>query len=114
MTAENNPTEVKRKDPPGVLCAKCDHLNPPGSTECDHCHARLFRVCSKCGQSYQDALSRCPHCGTRPGRLSRRKGNIHPAAQSFNMWWVYAVALLFALAVCYKVFQKVGNLNFGQ
>lgn len=113
MTAENNSSAAKRKDPPGVLCAKCDHLNPPGSTECDSCHAELFRVCKVCHKTYQAAYSKCVFCGAKGRRQEPRHSGKRLAPQSISLKWVYAAALLIALALCYKIFQKVGNMNFG-
>ncbi len=113
MTAENNPADAKRKDAAGVLCAKCDHLNPPGSTECEHCHSALFRDCPKCGKTVQRVFSRCNHCGASLARWGKNPGHVHPAARPFNMWWVYAAVLAACLMVCYIIFNKVGNMNLG-
>ena len=114
-TVQNNSPEAppKRKDPPGVLCAKCEHLNPPGSTTCESCQASLFRTCPKCGKPYQQAYSRCIHCGNRDHHASPRRHGRRSLTPPNRLWWAYAAVLLALLALFYKVFQKVGNMNLG-
>jgi hypothetical protein len=115
-TVENNSPETAPQggSAKGVLCAKCEHLNPPGSTSCEFCRAELFRICPKCGQRFQDALSRCSHCGERMHRHGTRRRRKQSDAGPNNLYWACAAVLILALAVAYKVFQKVGGMQFGQ
>ncbi|HOX04325.1 MAG TPA: zinc ribbon domain-containing protein [Candidatus Paceibacterota bacterium] len=52
----------------GVLCEKCDHLNPPGSEACEWCHRALWVTCGSCGEKTPIALPRCDSCGRRIDR----------------------------------------------
>jgi hypothetical protein len=49
----------------GILCAKCEHLNPPGSDVCEYCHAHLFLSCKSCGHRNERVRTRCTECGHR-------------------------------------------------
>lgn len=46
----------------GVLCAKCDHLNPLGLDVCETCQAPLFVPCPKCGHRNPSVLEHCEKC----------------------------------------------------
>ena len=58
------PTQV-RPAGRGVLCAKCDHLNPRGLDACETCGAELFETCKRCGAAKPRNSSRCPSCAER-------------------------------------------------
>lgn len=63
-------TNEKRADPvpaarEGVLCAKCEHLNPASNETCSRCGAHLYLTCPKCGHANRRVSSRCTHCGMR-------------------------------------------------
>lgn len=49
----------------GVLCAKCEHLNPPESNECETCGAHLFLACKQCGEGNERVRTQCVRCGHR-------------------------------------------------
>jgi hypothetical protein len=49
----------------GVLCAKCEHLNPAGLNTCEFCRAHLHVVCSFCGHQTARVQSRCSKCNHR-------------------------------------------------
>jgi hypothetical protein len=48
----------------GVLCAKCDHLNPRGLEVCETCNSALFETCKRCGKSKARNSSRCLSCAS--------------------------------------------------
>ncbi len=89
----------KRGAATGVLCADCEHLNAPGSTECGYCGAALFLKCPKCGQQTQTALPRCTHCQTslrhrrRHSRLWRR---VFSGGQKLTFSQILLIALVLA------------------
>jgi hypothetical protein len=81
----NRPLEAKSER--GVLCVKCDHLNPPTSKHCTACGSHLHVACHKCGKQSPRVLTRCPHCGFRlhrsfwrrwQRRLLKRRGRFNP------------------------------------
>ncbi|HOX03301.1 MAG TPA: zinc ribbon domain-containing protein [Candidatus Paceibacterota bacterium] len=76
--SDQPPAEAPASQPnaKGVLCIKCDHLNAPGSRECDYCQAALWVACRHCGAETQRALTKCTHCGHRIHRHWRRP-----------LWW---------------------------
>ena len=57
----------------GVLCAKCDHLNPPGSKACEECGAHLYVACHYCGHKNRRVDAVCTECGRSLWRRWQRK-----------------------------------------
>ncbi len=49
----------------GVLCAKCEHLNPLGIEQCETCQAPLYVSCPKCGHRNPAVLDHCLECKRR-------------------------------------------------
>lgn len=49
----------------GLLCARCEHLNRLGQTQCEKCGAHLFVVCRHCGHENQRVHTRCRQCHRR-------------------------------------------------
>jgi hypothetical protein len=93
----------------GILCAKCEHLNQPGSNTCGHCGSHLYIACSKCGHSNQRALSRCTRCGHRlhrsvwhrwKRRITRGNRKVHP---------LHLVLLVLSVIVVYKIIVKLAE-----
>ncbi|HOX04607.1 MAG TPA: hypothetical protein P5555_20590, partial [Candidatus Paceibacterota bacterium] len=76
----NDPEPLQESTVPpyrkGVLCAQCDHLNPPGSRDCEYCHVHLWVACPHCAQETQPVFSKCIHCNSRIERHWRRP-----------LWW---------------------------
>ncbi len=66
----SNPKGSARR---GVLCAKCEHLNPPGLSRCEHCEAHLYITCHACSHSNQRVHSRCSKCGYELHRPLHRR-----------------------------------------
>ena len=57
----------------GVLCPKCNHLNPGGLKQCEYCNSQLFVKCKKCGAKMQRVISKCPACRHRMHKSPFRK-----------------------------------------
>ena len=90
----------------GVLCAKCDHLNPPGSTMCEYCHAALFGTCRHCGKTVQRTSDRCEFCGHHTRHKSPRHSQfwrqLFTGGNRITLW---QVALLIVVVYgAYRVF----------
>lgn len=73
MDPNNLSVDGKPKSHRGLLCAKCDHLNPAGSEQCEHCQSELFSDCHKCGERNQTVVSKCRKCGTKLRRVQRKR-----------------------------------------
>lgn len=59
------PVEIPAEQQPrgkGVLCSRCDRLNPQGIDECDRCGTSLFTVCEDCGEKKPRNSRHCPVC----------------------------------------------------
>ena len=95
------------KDPAGkgVLCAKCEHLNPRGNSDCRKCGAHLYVSCVDCGHRNERLRSRCLSCGRRLHRsfLQRVAKRILPAHGGISPLqfaaFVIGVGLIFGLIV---------------
>lgn len=81
----------------GVLCAKCDHLNPPGSTACEYCRAALFEACRNCGRPVRRTAYRCESCSqrTRPRavRHSQLWRRVFSGSRRITLWQVAALVV---------------------
>ncbi len=75
IMTENDPAGAPPKpaNERGILCAKCEHLNPGDTNVCSYCGAHLFVTCHHCGHRNQRAYSRCAHCRRRLHRSLIRK-----------------------------------------
>lgn len=57
----------------GILCIECDHLNPDGLEQCEHCNANLFIDCPTCQSRNNRAHERCRKCKTPLGQTLKDK-----------------------------------------
>jgi hypothetical protein len=57
----------------GLLCLKCNHLNPRDLKQCEYCNSQLFVKCKKCGAKVQRVISKCPECRHRMHKSPFRK-----------------------------------------
>jgi hypothetical protein len=60
--SESTPRRTGR----GVLCGRCEHLNPLGLDACEDCHAPLFAACPQCGHRNPRVLDHCEQCERVP------------------------------------------------
>jgi hypothetical protein len=79
----------------GVLCIKCEHLNPQGIESCEFCGSPLFVNCKDCGAKNARVNPRCTSCGRRMHK--RRKRN--PSPRSGVNRWLVGVVLALILVV---------------
>jgi hypothetical protein len=97
----NQPATGKSRS--GVLCAKCDHLNPPGASQCTACGSHLHVTCTGCGQRNPRVLARCPKCGRRLHRSRWRRLK----RKFFNKRWkvtpLQIILLVVLVLVAYKL-----------
>jgi predicted amidophosphoribosyltransferase len=93
----------------GVLCAKCEHLCPPGSNVCDECGAHLHVKCHACGQRNPRVAARCAECGQRLHRSfwERRLKKLKPKRMKITLLQL-ALAVLAAFGT-YKIIVKLLN-----
>ncbi len=103
--SESRPTKPPGEK--GVLCAKCDHLNPPGSNVCDECGAHLYVSCHSCGQRNRRVDAICSHCGHHLHRSfgRRLKKKLFPNNRKIRL--VEAGLLVILVLVAYKIIVKL-------
>lgn len=95
--------KLAEKNKAPVECAKCGHVNTPGSNHCAQCGSRLYISCHNCGHSTVRVASRCAHCGHRLhrslwSRTRRRVFGRNPKMTPFQI-----VLLIVFVIVAYKV-----------
>lgn len=93
----------------GILCAKCDHLNPGGSNTCGFCGSHLHISCSKCGHRNARVLARCTQCGHRLHRSLWRRWQRKFLKNGQKVKPLYVALLIIAILVTYKVIIKLAE-----
>ena len=92
-----------RRSHEALACAKCQHVNPPGSNTCEACEAHLWVVCHDCGTRNLRVDSRCTECGHRLHRsaLTRVSRKLLGNRRNISLWQIGA--LVIGVWVAYKV-----------
>ena len=86
----------------GVLCGRCEHVNPGGNQTCEHCRAGLFVTCHNCGSTNQAALSLCRECGRTLRNIFRITHGFPNRPHANPVYLVLIVAVLaFLFVVAY-------------
>jgi hypothetical protein len=95
----------------GVLCAKCEHLNPSGLLSCEFCGSRLFIKCRSCGQTNHRVAGRCTQCGHRMHRSWWRSKLRRVERKIFGrrpkITWFQIALLVVSVYAAYKVILMV-------
>lgn len=55
----------------GVICPKCEHVNPEGTDTCGDCRSSLLRSCPACGNQNWSGADACRQCGQSLDAMSR-------------------------------------------
>lgn len=98
------PSEAKENGK-GVLCAKCDHLNPAGIELCEHCNGHLYIVCRDCGHTNARVLPKCEKCNRRLHRSFKDRMRGGNESKPVNLLYVgiAAAAVLVVLVILVKM-----------
>lgn len=93
----------KRRSTESVPCAKCQHVNPPGSNTCEECKAHLWVACHHCGHRNRRVDSHCVECGIRLHRsaFKRVSRKLFGTRRNIQIWQI--AALVIAVWVAYKL-----------
>jgi hypothetical protein len=87
----------------GVLCAKCDHLNPPGSKVCEECGARLFVACHYCGHKNRRVDAACAQCGHHLHRSVWRRWQRKILGQNVKLLVIEAILFVILVVIGFKL-----------
>lgn len=91
----------------GLLCARCEHLNPATLEKCESCGSHLFIFCGRCNTRNQRVHSRCVKCNRRLHRSVGEwvKSTSEPAAVNFallgGLFLFLAVAVIMLLRIAH-------------
>ncbi len=83
----------------GVLCVKCEHLNPLAVENCEICDGHLYIKCNECGAKNPRVGARCVECQRRlhkPRRGSRGNRPVLSRGWSFGIMLgiIFAIVLV--------------------
>ncbi len=92
----------------GLVCAKCNHVNPTGIDRCEACQGHLYIVCRKCKHTNPRMLQRCAHCDHRLHRTSKENGGGSPS-KPLNI--VFAGIALVAFTIAATILVKMSGLR---
>ena len=82
-----------------VLCAKCEHLNPPRLNVCERCGAHLHVVCHSCGHRNSRVKTRCVECNHRLHRSSISRVRQLLFGKNRKMFLIQAILLVTAILI---------------
>lgn len=90
----------------GVLCVKCEHLNPSTLEECERCGSHLWVSCHECGAKNRRVNLRCDSCHRRLHKGRSKSGRSTRSWTGVNLWVVgmviggilLSIVLLFLLS----------------
>src|SRR5262245_27946547 len=87
----------------GVPCAKCQHVNPPGSNTCEECKAHLWVVCHHCGHRNRRFDAHCIECASRLHRsaLKQVSKKLFGSRRNIAAWQI--ATLIIAVWLVYKL-----------
>ena len=94
----------------GVLCAKCEHLNPAHLNECETCGAHLFLVCKECGEGNERVRTRCRSCGRRLHRSWFQRSRKKVSGRGSRLMIAKVVLFCFGLLLVYGLLVLVSGL----
>lgn len=104
--ASDTPTPSPTKSR-GILCSKCERLNPHGLENCDRCGEDLFYSCHRCGERNQKVFNRCRKCG----RLGVKTWVNHLSERSSGWGMLSPLTLLTVFVAILLVFVVVWSVQ---
>jgi len=84
--------EARPNDARGVLCVKCEHLNPISREECEVCRAHLWVNCRECGAKNRRINIHCDECKRRMHK-GRSKSSRSQSRRSASNWWIIGLVV---------------------
>ena len=91
----------------GVLCAKCDHLNPPGSKACEECGDHLYVACHYCGHKNRRVDAVCAECGHHLHRSLWRRWQRKFLGQNRKILIVELILLVIVVVVGFNLIVRL-------
>lgn len=95
----------------GVLCAKCNHVNPPGRTLCNRCGSHLFITCNDCGHQSERSVTRCRKCGRRLHRSALQKLGVRFFGKSMKPSLTAVLLFIAGVAIAFGIIVFVAELR---
>lgn len=102
------PIAVPQSSARGVLCIKCNHVNPQGIELCETCGTHLFVNCRECGTKNARVNPRCVNCSRR---MHKKKKRATTPTTGVNKFYV-ALVLVGIVAVIILILALSGANPF--
>jgi hypothetical protein len=106
MTDGGKQPELKNSR--GILCAKCEHVNRLGDTNCGICGAHLYINCHACGTQNQRVNIRCSECKRS---MHRSIFDADGKSKSFKKTRYKAWQFILLMIVVYVVYKIIVILS---
>ena len=104
----------EKKNSKGILCVKCGHVSPSGTTRCERCSGHLHIKCNDCGATNARSAPRCAECGRRLHRSAFEKVNRKLFRQTAEVKpWQFVLAILAAIGM-FALITFVLDLRFSR
>jgi ribosomal protein L40E len=97
----------RRQQGRGVLCAKCEHLNPLDVERCEYCQGHLFVVCKDCEHKNPRVLAKCGKCGRSLHRTLGDRVKQGSGGRPTNLVYA-AITVIALLAAIFAIVQNAG------
>jgi len=99
--------ETRRSTDQGVLCAKCEHLNPAPKHACEKCGSHLYIACKDCGARNPRVRTRCDSCGRRlhRGWFAKLESRVFKRGRKITLLQLILAAV--AVAMLYQVIVRI-------
>jgi len=104
---------IAEKTDRGVLCAKCEHLNPRRVSACERCGGHLYVSCVDCGHRNERVLSRCAACRRRLHRGSLERLTRRLVGKNFAVTPMTVFLFLAGIALVFGLIVLVSNFKLG-
>lgn len=96
----------------GVLCGKCEHLNPRGIDKCERCDSHLYVTCQQCKHRNPRVASRCSNCNHHLHK-SKSKKFFRKMFKKDRGKIVLQVGLgIIGAIIAFKIIVKIAESNF--
>lgn len=107
----------------GLLCSRCNTINPVGNLKCKNCGQELLKICSKCGSVNYPGTLKCRKCGSpfnnpaKSNKMNKNKSeavNLEYNPELVNLTEAVKILVDGVLSKTKRVFSVSGPKGIGK